>query len=123
MADWSIRIVDLPDGNAGFTPDVPGGAPGTPLDVRRGDLVTWNNTTDKTHQPWPANANYGPLPEDKTRGTPIYLSDPIPPGHLSSSWVATRIVSIQNTVPYVCKLHPQEHGDLRVGNGPGPGDG
>ena len=67
MPDWSIKIVpaespttDVP---AAFVPDLSGAQPGTPLTAQVDDIVTWNNTTSDPHQPWPADANYNPLPD------------------------------------------------------------
>ncbi|HEV7425788.1 MAG TPA: hypothetical protein VGQ46_05435 [Thermoanaerobaculia bacterium] len=46
------------------------------------DLVTWNNTTEDEHQPWPADDTYTAQPNDQVlpRGGPNYLSDIIPAG-------------------------------------------
>lgn len=114
MPDWSIKIVPSSSGNgAAFMPDLKGAKQGDPLPAQQDDLVTWNNTTKDTHQPWPTDANYQPLPDSAVlpRGSSGYLSDPIPGGESSrpsydvsqppgppppDSW----------TVYYFCKLHP-----------------
>lgn len=117
MADWSIKIVSASSGGgAAFQPDVPGFNVGDPLPAQQDDLVSWSNTTDDTHQPWPTDSNYNPLSEAQVlpRGSANYLSDPIPPDESSrpsydvsqptptppakppSSW----------TVYYFCKRHP-----------------
>jgi hypothetical protein len=110
MADWSIKIVQAKSGGgAAFQPDLQGYKAGDPLPVQQDDLVTWNNTTGQTHQPWLTDANYKPITPAPVRGSANYLSDPIPPKESSrpsydvaqpegepSSW----------TVYYYCKLHP-----------------
>lgn len=77
MPDWSIKIVPVnsakPAGSARF--NSPGQPPGTPLIAQNGDSVTWNNTTDAEHQPWPTDANYNPLTVKKNDLG--YMSDPI----------------------------------------------
>jgi hypothetical protein len=114
MPDWSIKIVASPSGGgAAFQPDLQGAAPGDPLRTMQDDLVTWNNTTRQAHQPWPANANYAPFPQDQVpRGTPNYLSDSIPAGQSSrpsydvAQPVDTTPPPTTWTVYYVCALHP-----------------
>jgi hypothetical protein len=63
VPDWSIRIVPVnpshPAGPAEFEPQ--GESPGRPLEAWVGDTVTWNNTTDAAHWPWPTDADYKPL--------------------------------------------------------------
>jgi hypothetical protein len=50
MPDFSIQIVPLSKGKAGFQPDLPGLKPGDPLYVAPSSLVSWNNQTKETHQ-------------------------------------------------------------------------
>ncbi len=102
MPDWSIKIV--PSGkSAAFVPDLQGAEPGDPLQAQQDDLVTWNNTTKKTHQPWPTDSNYNPLPVSQVpRGSANYLSDPIPPGESSRPSYDTAVVG---TVYYCCLKH------------------
>jgi hypothetical protein len=111
MPDWSIKIVH----EAGATTFEP-----AQQNAWQDDLVTWNNTTDVTHQPWPTDQVYNPLPDSEvTRGSANYLSDPIPPHQSSrpsynvqgsdlspppSSW----------TIYYCCKLHPNERGTIEA---------
>lgn len=82
MPDWSVKII--PDANgapAAIVPDLRGSNPGDPLQAQVDDLVSWNNTTDQTCQPWPTDANYKPLPDDQvSEANGNYLSDPIPAG-------------------------------------------
>jgi len=112
MADWSIKIVPAASGGgAAFQPDLQGYGPGDALPAQQDDLVTWGNWTDDTHQPWPTDANYNPLPETQVlpRGSANYLSDPIPPGESSRpSYDVALPTSKPNswTVYYFCKLHP-----------------
>ncbi|HKV39641.1 MAG TPA: hypothetical protein VJX67_10535 [Blastocatellia bacterium] len=112
MADWSIKIVPSSSGDgATFVPDLRGAKPGDPLRAQQDDLVTWNNTTDVTHQPWPTDQNYNPLPDSQVlpRGSANYLSDEIlARGSSRPSYdVAQPASKPQNwTVYYYCKLHP-----------------
>jgi hypothetical protein len=116
MPDWSIKIVQTGSG-AAFVPDLYGAKPGDPLQAQQDDLVTWNNTTDDPHQPWPSDANYQPLPDSQVlpRGGPNYLSDVIPPqGSSRPSYDVAQPAAVPPsttgpstwTVYYCCKLHP-----------------
>jgi hypothetical protein len=112
MPDWSIKIIPSDtDEDAEFVPDLDDAKQGDPLEAQQDDLVTWNNTTDEDHQPWPTDANYNPLPDSQVkRGTPSYLSDPIPAG--GSSRPSYDVAQPADTKPatwtvyYFCKLHP-----------------
>jgi hypothetical protein len=118
MPDWSIKIVAASSGGgAAFAPDITGYGPGDPLPAQQDDLVSWNNTTDETHQPWPTDSSYNPLSEAEVlpRGSANYLSDPIPAGQSSrpSYDVAQPPPTPPQTNPpnewtvyYFCKLHP-----------------
>ena len=112
MPDWSIKIVPASSGGgAAFQPDIQGYNQGDPAPAQQDDLVTWNNTTDDTHQPWPTDSNYNPLSDADVlpRGSATYLSDPIPAGKSSrpSYDVAQPDGSPQTwIVYYFCKLHP-----------------
>jgi len=50
MPDFSIKIVRVGKGGAGFQPDLPGVQPGDPLYVAPNSLISWNNQTNRTHQ-------------------------------------------------------------------------
>lgn len=112
MADWSIKIVPATSGSgAAFQPDVPGYNSGDPLPAQEDDLVSWNNTTHDTHQPWPTDSSYNPLSEAEVlpRGSVNYLSDPIPGGEPSTPAYNVSAPSSAPptwTVYYYCKLHP-----------------
>ncbi|HEY6320050.1 MAG TPA: hypothetical protein VJA16_00645 [Thermoanaerobaculia bacterium] len=130
MPDWSIKIVQAGSG-AEFVPDLYGAKPGDPLKTQQDDLVTWNNTTNDPHQPWPSDANYNPLPDAQVlpRGGPSYLSDVIPAqGSSRPSYDVAQPAGTPQpstwTVYYCCKLHPtvaSERGTI-VGTVPPPGD-
>jgi len=121
MPVWSIKIVATPSGQpAAFQPDLPGAKPGDPLNVLSGDLVTWNNTTDETYQPWPTDSSGNLLQEEPNgpvgpRGSANYLSDPIP-GNAASrpSWNVVQIISGQNTIYYCIKTLPQVRGTIEI---------
>jgi hypothetical protein len=112
MPDWSIKIVPASSGSgAAFQPDLPGYSPGDALPAQEDDLVSWNNTTHDTHQPWPTNSSYNPLSEAEVlpRGSVNYLSDPIPAGEPSTPAYNVSAPSSAPpawTVYYYCKLHP-----------------
>ena len=117
MPDWSIKIVSTGSGaRAAFVPDLVGAKPGDPLQAQQDDLVTWNNTTKQTHQPWPTDSHYKPLPDSQVpRGSANYLSDPIPAGQSSrpSYDVAQPDDEPETwTVYYCCKQHPTERGKI-----------
>lgn len=95
MAQWSIKIVELPDGTAAFQPDLPNAQPGQPLGAKAKDTVTWNNRTDDEH--WPQASD----------GT--YLTESIPAGDVSSP-----IFRVAASVAYSCKYHPAEKGSIAV---------
>ncbi|MEA2240104.1 MAG: hypothetical protein QOC81_4828 [Thermoanaerobaculia bacterium] len=126
--DWSITIVSLDSGGAAFQPDLMGAQPGDPLQAGNADLISWNNRTSNEHQPWAADDQYQPLPESQimkvdSNGNPgNYLSDPIPPWQPSTpaytTYIATNLAGYAftdtTTIYYVCKNHPDEHGQIIV---------
>ena len=100
MPDWSIKIIPSPSQIVGapplLLPDLVGAKPGDPLQVQEDDLVSWNNTTGQSYQPWPTDQNGNPLtvsaaftPPGKPPVTP-----PVPPwfpdGYLSNMIPANR---------------------------------
>lgn len=115
MADWSIKIIpaaSVTDPGAAFQPDLQGYNPGDPLPAQQDDLVTWNNTTNETHQPWQTDSNYQPLSDAWVEQYPyLYLSNEIPAGEPSTPAYDVAIpggVSAPKkwTVYYFCKTHP-----------------
>src|SRR4051794_4042741 len=119
MPDWSIKIVPAPhpspQAQAGFMPDLHGAKPGDPLQAQVADDVSWNNTTQEPHWPWPANANFQPLPDSQVpRGSENYLSDEISPGGSSRPTYSVVIPASGSIIYYCCKLHPSEHGTIAV---------
>ena len=111
MPDWSIKIVPVdptkPAGSAQFVPQT---APvGQPQATWDGDTVSWNNTTDAAHQPWPTDSNYDPQPAKP--GDNNYMSDDIPARGSSRPAFA---INLPTNVPtpyilyYYCKDHPDD---------------
>ena len=109
MPDKSIKIIPVnPSNRAGpaqFQPQ--DGRPGQPQEVWVDSNVTWNNTTDAAHQPWPTDANYKPL--DVKRTDPAYMSDEIPArqGSRPTFNVGTSVTLLH----YYCKNHPNEQSE------------
>jgi hypothetical protein len=137
MPDWSIKIVPASTGGgAAFQPDLKGAKPGDPLQAQQDDLVSWNNTTHETHQPWQTDSNYQPLPVAWVYAHPdLYMSDPVPAQMPSSpaydtaqpyTYVPPPNKSYTAQVPpppnswtifYFCKTHPDrtsERGTINV---------
>ena len=117
MPDWSIKIVGNPGELAKFVVDRNDVKPGDPLEAGPTDLVSCNNTTDDTHQPWPTNPDGTPLPPDKVpRGSTYYLSDQVPPRSSSRpSWlVPQKAPDGGTTIFYCCLLHPKEQGQVII---------
>jgi FtsP/CotA-like multicopper oxidase with cupredoxin domain/plastocyanin len=50
MPDFSIKIVPVGNGLAGFQPDLPGSNPGDPLNAPPSSIVSWSNHTSDIHQ-------------------------------------------------------------------------
>lgn len=95
--DWSIKIEGAPGVAAKFVPQ--GGQAGDPLNAKVGDIVSWGNNTQETHQPWPTDSNYVLQPDPPNPK----LSDPIFQQQSSSpAWN----VAGSGTVYYRCKTHP-----------------
>jgi hypothetical protein len=124
----SIKIVRR-KGTVGFEPDIPGSQPGDPLEVDRGEGVTWNNRTNQPHWPWPIDAQGNLLSEADALARKLFLCDRIP-----ARQVSVPICDInpdfspqpppqppppnvpQPTINYVCRLHRQERGSIVVRN-------
>jgi hypothetical protein len=130
MPDWSIKIVPAgTGGGAAFQPDVRGAKPGDPLQAQQDDLVTWNNTTQETHQPWQTDSNYQPLSDAWVNAHPdLYMSDAIPAQRSSSpaydvaqpsTFAPPQGAQPPNswTIYYFCKTHPNrssERGTIKA---------
>ena len=82
---WSIKIIDIGGGKIAFQPDLPGAKKNQPLGVNKNDLVTWNNTTNKT------------LTLKSINPKSTFLTDPIPPGKVSDP-----IFKVTASVTYAC---------------------
>jgi hypothetical protein len=120
MPDWSIKIVpaaeptkDVP---AVFVPDLIGAQPGTPLEAQVDDIVTWNNTTNEDHRPWPVDYNGNPLPDDQVSSVyGNYLSNIIHAGMSSRpSYNVPNVPFSGTTINYCCKLYPKMLGQIKV---------
>jgi hypothetical protein len=127
---WSILIEPMGAdraGAAGFKPDLQGAAIAQPLGVLSGDNITWNNTTDAAHWPWPTDSENGPMfSEADARAKGVYLSDDVAAGDPSSPVYNaspvdppppppagfapgfTRAPPGKKTIFYCCKNHPNE---------------
>jgi hypothetical protein len=119
MPDWSIKIVGQPGQTATFEVDRNDVEPGNPLVAGQGDLVSWNNTTEDDHRPWPLDAQGNPMPVSAVpRGSKYYLSDTIPRDSSSRpTWlVPSKAQDGSTTVQYCCLLHPQERGQIIISN-------
>jgi len=99
-SQWGIKIIDLGNGTVTFQPDLPGAQPGQPLGVNKSDLVTWNNTTNKT-------LTLQSIPP----GT--FLADPIPPGKVSSP-----MFSVGASLIYACTNPTQQQHSIVIVTGP-----
>lgn len=113
MPDWSIKIIasTRPDGPAQFVPDIDGAMPGAPLKVETDDLVSWNNTTDQEHWPWPVASQDGPV-VDPPPGDNYLTTASVKPN--SSSPAYNIGAASGTTIFYCCKLHPAERGQMVV---------
>jgi hypothetical protein len=118
MADRSIKLVPASSGGgAAFQPDLPGYNPGDAMPAQQDDLVSWNNTTNETHQPWQTDSEYKPLSDAwVAQYSYLYLSDEIPAQESSTPAydVATPGgVSLPDswTVYYYCKTHPNRESE------------
>lgn len=84
------------------------------LHIKDGDPVTWNNATGQERLPWPADANFQPLPDDQVSlANENYLCNKIPaksPSTLSYSVLLPS--TAPNILNYCCRLHPGEHGRI-----------
>lgn len=101
--DWSIKIVQVSPGVAGFLPDVLDAQVGESLQAQQFDIVTWGNTTADTHQPVRTD-----------NGQP--LCDPIAGGGSSTPQFVVQ-GAVGDTITYTCSKHPQnpqEKGSITI---------
>ncbi|MFL6227958.1 MAG: hypothetical protein ACJ741_04165 [Pyrinomonadaceae bacterium] len=98
--EFSIKIISAGSrGKATFAPDS--------QNAQADSVVSWNNTTNRKHQPWPTDANYVLVPAAQLPPTsPNYMSDVIAPGESSSPGFVTP-QKWAGTIYYGCKLHPK----------------
>ena len=98
--DWSIKIVQVSPGVAGFLPDVLGAKVGDSLQAQAHDIVTWGNTTADTHQPVRTD-----------NGQP--LCDPIAGGASSTPQFVVPL-AVGDTISYKCAFHQGETGSITI---------
>lgn len=106
--DWSITI----SSSKGITT-----FKANPQLAENTDLISWNNRTNQTHQPWPLSTTSDePLPAaEVSAALGNYLSDPIPPWTSSQpAYVCTAPTTGSTSIPYCCKFHPSERGEIKV---------
>src|SRR6185369_9244123 len=90
MPDWSIKIIPNPsqiaDQPALLVPDLVGAKPGDPLQVQEDDLVSWNNQTGQSYQPWPTDQSGNPQAVNAAFTPPPTPPPPpwFPPGYMSN---------------------------------------
>lgn len=103
--DWSITINSS---TPAFDPD--------PQQAENTDLISWNNRTGETHQPWPTTPDWTPWPDSvMKKGVAGYLSDPIEPWSSSTpAYVCGAPPTGETTIYYICKNHPEERGTIVV---------
>ena len=97
--NWSIRIVQVSAGVAGFQPDVLGSKVGDTLNAQVSDIVTWGNTTSDVHQPI--------LNDGTPLCNPIAGNSPSKPQFVVEGQVG-------DVISYKCKFHPQETGSITI---------
>ena len=100
---WSVMFT-----SNGLQVDVYGQS-GPNLKCQNGDVVSWNNQTNETHQPVQTDQQH------QTTGT--QLSNPIPPFKSSTPGYGVAGQTNPSTIYYFCAVHPQranEYGQLNV---------
>jgi hypothetical protein len=112
--EWNVRIVTAGTG-AAFEPRVPGGTPGSELLAQAGDIVTWGNATNDTHQPWPLDAAGNPVTAaNPAADTPGYMSDPIPAQNSSTPQFVVPSLTVGSVIHYCCLRHTTERGSIKI---------
>ena len=97
--DWSVKIVQVSPGVAGFQPDVLGAKVGDSLQAQVSDIVSLGNTTSDTHQPILDNGQS--------------LSGPIAGGASSTPQFVVE-GAVGDVISYKCRFHPQETGSITI---------
>lgn len=126
MPDWSIKIIPNPSQIAGqlalLVPDLVGAKPGDPLQAQVDDLVSWNNQSGQSFQPWPTDQNGTPqtvsvsytppsTPQNPPLGTPpvppwfppTYMSN-LTPTNRSSTPAFNVVMPASGNIIYYCLL-------------------
>jgi plastocyanin len=98
--DWSVKIVQVSPGVAGFQPDVLGAKVGDSIQAQVSDIVTWGNTTADTHQPVRVDNGQS-------------LCDPIAGGGSSTPQFVVE-GAVGDVISYKCSFHPQEAGSITI---------
>jgi hypothetical protein len=110
---WSITITGGSDTSAAsFVPDVfTEGAPQTALQAQNGDIVSWNNQTNLTHQPWQTDSSYV-----IGSGVNAQLCDAVASFQSSEPGYVCSEETPPSTIYYACATHPTlpEHGQIDV---------
>jgi hypothetical protein len=108
--NWSITITGGSNTTpASFVPYVyTEGPPQTALQAQEGDIISWNNQTQLTHQPWQTDSTYG-----IGTGANTPLCDPVAPFESSRPGYVPGDTGL---IYYACKTHPDlpEHGQINV---------
>ena len=97
--DWSIKIVPVSPGVAGFLPDVLGAKVGDSLQAQVSDIVSWGNTTADIHQP--------------VLDSGESLCEPIAAGGSSTPQFVVE-GAVGDVISYKCSFHPQETGSITI---------
>jgi hypothetical protein len=111
--NWSITITGGSETTpASFVPDVfTEGPPQTALQAQNGDIVSWNNQTNLTHQPWQTDATFviGSGPNTQ-------LCDAVGSFRSSAPGFVPDEETTPSTIYYACATHPNlaEHGSIDV---------
>jgi hypothetical protein len=110
---WSITITGGSETSpASFVPDVyTEGSPQSALQAQNGDIISWNNQTNLTHQPWQTDASYV-----IGSGANAQLSDAVSAFASSQPGFCPDQDETPSTIYYACKTHPNlpEHGQIDV---------
>ena len=111
--NWSITITGGSETTpASFVPDVYTEGPAeTALLAQNGDVISWNNQTQLTHQPWQTDDTFV-----IGSGANTQLCDAVDSFRSSEPGYCPDTESTPSTIYYACKTHPDlaEHGQISV---------